>query len=348
MDFSISASLHLKKHAVEEIEQRYELITKELISEISEDEKILLDREISENIELRQKKAILYYFWFNYFPKPLPNHIISKTEKKLGLNIKQKPQFNFGLLFKAAAVILLIVSLGYIANQRFTPKALTSLNEYVVLPGEVKKFLLSDGTKVWLNSKSVLIASEPFIDEYREVLLIGEGYFEVAHNPEKPFIIKTTDLKTTVLGTHLNISAYPGDFKTEVSLYEGKVELSEKNAAQNKLVIKPGQKVSFTNDEKNFFIKSNELEKPAEWREGIIRFYDEDLNSISLILERKFRTKIFIKDKEVGKLRFTASFDTEPLDKILNLLKEAHEFKTEKTTNGIIIKSIKTTYNDHK
>jgi len=90
------------------------------------------------------------------------------------------------------------------------------------------------------------------------------------------------------------------------------------------------------------------LEKPAEWREGILRFYDEDLNSISLILERKFRTKIFIKDKEVGKLRFTASFDTEPLDKILNLLKEAHEFKTEKTTNGIIIKSIKTTYNDHK
>ena len=321
-------------------EQQYELITKELTSEISEDEKILLDKEILENIELRQKKTILQYFWYNYFPKPQPNQIIKKTEKKLGFNIQPKHDFSFGLLYKIAATIFLVISLGYISYRYYNPETSVTLNEYVVLPGEVKEFVLSDGTKVWLNSKTVLIASEPFVDENREVLLIGEGYFEVAHNAEKPFIIKTSDLKTTVLGTHLNISAYPGDIKTEVSLYEGKVELSDKNILQNKLVIKPGQKVSFTNDEKNFYIKSNELEKPAEWREGILRFYDEDLNSIAQKLERKYSVKIFITDKEVGKLRFTASFDTEPVDKILSLLSKAHEFKTEKTTNGFIIKSI--------
>ncbi|MBK6282897.1 MAG: DUF4974 domain-containing protein [Draconibacterium sp.] len=184
------------------------------------------------------------------------------------------------------------------------------------------------------------------MDKNREVLLIGEGYFEVAHNAEKPFIIKTSSLSTTVLGTHLNVSAYPGDMQTEVSLYEGKVELADKNRSENKLIMKPGQKVSFTYNENNFYIKANELEKPAEWREGILRFYDEDLNSISQKLERKFMTKIFITDEEVGKLRFTASFDTEPIEKILILLSEEHEFKTIKTTNGIIIKSLKTTYND--
>ena len=95
----------------------------------------------------------------------------------------------------------------------------------------------------------------------------------------------------------------------------------------------------FANDEKNFYIKSIELEKPAEWRDGILRFYDEDLNSICQKLERKFMTKILISDEEIGKLRFTASFDTEPLDKILKLLSEAHDFKTIKTTKGVIIKS---------
>jgi len=237
--------------------------------------------------------------------------------------------------------VLLVISLTYIVYQHFKPLNNVVLNEYVTLPGEVKEFILSDGTKVWLNSKTVLIASEPFIDKNREVLLIGEGYFEVAPDAEKPFIIKTSGLRTKVLGTHLNISAHPGDSKTEVSLYEGKVELSDKNRSENKIVMKPGQKVSFTNDENNFYVKSNELEKPAEWREGVIRFYDEDLNSISKKLERKFMTRIFISDDEVGKLSFTASFDTEPLDKILTLLSEAHEFKTIKTTNGIIIKSIK-------
>lgn len=324
-----------------ENEQLYELITKELTLDISENEKKLLDFEISENLELRQKKELLHHFWFNYFPKPLQNQIIQKTEKKLGFNNRSKLHISSGFVYKIAATVLLILSLGYIAYQHYKPETGASLNEYVALSGEVKEFVLSDGTKVWLNSKTVLIASEPFVDVNREVLLIGEGYFEVAHNEEKPFVIKTSGLKTTVLGTHLNISAHPGDIKTEVSLYEGKVELSDKNKPDYKMVMKPGQKVSFSNDEKKFYTKSNELEKPAEWRDGILRFYDEDLNSISKKLERKFMTQIFIMDDDVGKLSFTASFDTEPLDKILNLLSEAHEFKVLNTTNGIIIKSVK-------
>lgn len=341
MDFPTSASLHLKNQIVEVKEQLYELITKELTSEISEDEKKLLDFEISENLEFRQKKELLHHYWFNYYPKPLSNQIIKKTEKKLGFNNRSNFKINFSFIYKTAATVLLILSLGYSTYLHFNNKTKVTLNEYVVLPGEVKEFVLSDGTKVWLNSKSVLIASEPFVDENREVLLIGEGYFEVAYNKEKPFIIKTSSLRTTVLGTHLNISAHPGDINTEVSLYEGKVELSDKNKPEYKMVMKPGQKVSFSNDEKNFYTKSNELEKPAEWREGILRFYDEDLNSISKKLERKFMTQIFIMDDEVAKLSFTASFDTEPLDKILNLLSKAHEFKTQKTTNGIILKSVK-------
>jgi ferric-dicitrate binding protein FerR (iron transport regulator) len=326
---------------VENYEQRYELILKELTGEISEEEKKLLESGISESVEFRQKKEILFKFWFNFFPKPVPHQIIQKTEKKLGFTNHTKYSNSFGFVYKIAATVLLILSLCYIGYQHYKPEKNIILNEYVTLPGEVKEFVLSDGTKVWLNSKSVLIASEPFIEKSREILLIGEGYFEVAGNAEKPFIIKTSSLKTMVLGTHLNVSAYPGDIKTEISLYEGKVEISDKNLPENKIALKPGQKVLFSNDEKNFYIKSNDLEKPAEWREGILRFYDEDLNSISKKLERKFMTQIFIMDDEVGKLSFTASFDTEPLDKILKLLCEAHEFKTLKTTNGIIIKSVK-------
>lgn len=340
MDFSISASLYLKIHSVEINEQRYELITKELTGDISEEEIKLLELEISKNIELRQKNEILKKFWFNSVPKPINHKIIQKTEKKLGFTGRAKFFASAGLIYKVAATVLLILSLGYIAYQNVNSETVVSLNEYVTLPGEVKEFVLNDGTKVWLNSKSILIASEPFVEENREVLLIGEGYFEVAHDKEKPFIIKSPNLKTTVLGTHLNVSDYPADLKSEVSLYEGKVELSDKNIPENKMVMKPGQKVSFSNDEKNFYIKSNELEKPAEWRDGILRFYDEDLISICQKLERKFMVQLFITDDEVGKLRFTASFDTEPLDKILKLLSEAHDFKTIKTTKAIIIKSI--------
>jgi ferric-dicitrate binding protein FerR (iron transport regulator) len=334
-------SLQLKNLALNLNENIDDLIIKDLFGEISQKEKLDLESALSGDLELRQKKNILYKFWFNYFPKRINHQIIQKTESKLGFNNNPKSRFSTQQLLKIAASVVLIISLGYSVYHHFNKHTVVSLNEYVTLPGEVKEFVLSDGTKVWLNSKSVLIASEPFVDENREVLLIGEGYFEVAHNKEKPFIIKSPNLKTTVLGTHLNVSDYPAELITEVSLYEGKVELSDKNITENKMVMKPGEKVSFANDEKNFYIKSIELEKPAEWRDGILRFYDEDLNSISQKLERKFMTKILITDEEIGKLRFTASFDTEPLDKILKLLSEAHDFKTIKTTKGIIIKSNK-------
>ena len=322
-------------------EQQSILITKELTSELSGDEMLNLESELSENLELRQKKEILHKFWFNYFPKTQAHQIIQKTETKLGVYSRSKSTFSVGFIYKIAATILLILSLGFIAYQQFKPRFETSLNQYVTEQGKVKSIVLSDGTKVWLNSHSVLIASEPFVDEMREVLLIGEGYFEVAHNADKPFIIKTPFLKTKVLGTHLNISAYPGDDKLNVTLYEGKVELSDAQSPQNKLVMQPGEKTTFSVNEKNFYSKQNYLEKPAEWRDGVLRFYDEDLNSITKKLERKFMTRIFIVDDEVGKLNFTASFDTEPLEKILNLLSEAHGFQTIKTTNGIIIKSFK-------
>ena len=326
---------------MEENDQPYKLITKELTSQISHEEKSLLENEYIKNPELFQKKEIIRKFWNYYFPPKIQNDIINKTEQRLGFIQHSKPVISIGFLYKIAVTILLVVSVGYIAYQHFNSDNKVSLNEYVTLPGEVKEFVLSDGTKVWLNSKSVLIASEPFIEDSREVLLIGEGYFEVTPNPDKPFIIKTSSLKTKVLGTHLNISAYPSDSKTEVSLYEGKIELAEKNSPSNKIMMEPGQKASFSHRENNFHVKSNELEYPAEWRNGILRFYDEDLNTIAQILERKFMTRIFITDKETGKLRFTASFDSEPLEKILTLLKEAHKFKILQTNNGIIIESFK-------
>ncbi len=321
-------------------ENIYDLIIKDLLCEISEKEKLHLESELAKDLELRQKKNILYTFWLNFFPKKINHQIIQKTEKKLGFDNKSKTHFPINFFYKIAATILLVLSLGFIAYQQLQPHIETSLNQYVTEQGKIRNIVLSDGTKVWLNSHSVLIASEPFIDDIREVLLVGEGYFEVAPDKSKPFIIKTPFLKTKVLGTHFNISAYPGDDKLEISLYEGKVELSDANSPHNNMLMSPGEKTSFSINDKNFITKQNYLEKPAEWRDGVIRFYDEDFNSIAKKLERKFMTRIFIVDDEVGNLNFTASFDTEPLDKILKLLSEAHKFKTIKTTNGIIIKSL--------
>lgn len=323
-------------------EKIYKLFVKVLTSTNTNLEKEELNQLITENKKLDKKFKLIKYFWDNYFYQPSSNTIIKKTEEKLGFkrtNIKNrllKPAL------KIAASILLIVILGFGFQYVVLQKNQVSLNEYVSKPGEQKEIVLSDGTKVWLNNASMIIASEPFVGKTREVKLFGEAYFEVAHNHEKPFIVHTPFLKTQVLGTKFNITALSPEARQEIALYEGKVELISKINHNKKVILTPGERAYYIPENGQIRVTRTDLGRPAQWRDGILRFYDEDFFSISKKLERKFQTRIFIADSVVGKLRFTAEFDVESLDKILDLLNEAHKFRFKETENGIIIQKAKT------
>jgi len=317
----------------------YKLLVKHLNDDITEDEKELLDKEFESDNNLRSGFSSLFSFWKNYFPKQKDHNIIAKTEKKLGVTYRAGSGIKNWKSLQVAASILLILSLSFSAFQLFKPKQQLALNEYECGPGEVKQYTLSDGTKVWLNSSSLLIASEPFIGDKREIKLFGEAYFEVAHNEEQPFEVQTRNLKTQVLGTHFNVVAYPTDEVHEISLYEGKVQIQAESQANNNYVLKPGDRAYFTLNTGNIKVIHTDLGKEAQWRDGILRFYDEDLFSITKKLERKFHSRIFIADSIVGNLKFSAEFEEESLERIIKVLSEAHAFSYKFTNNGVFIQS---------
>lgn len=321
----------------------YDLITKKLTSSISEEEKALLHQVLSEDADLAENTDVLQKYWDHYFFKSYPNNILNKTEKKLGFKLNENKKFSLKTAYSIAATILLVLSLGFIGFQLTRQKPEVVLTNYYA-NNTIKNIVLSDGTNVWLNKGSILITSQPFTENRREVLLVGEGYFEVASDETKPFIVKTSNLSTRVLGTHFNLASYPETKNTEVTLYEGKVELTDAESNSNSVVLKPGERATFSKADKNFFVKDVDISKPAAWRNGCIYFYDEDLFAIAQKLEFKFQTQIIITDEEVGKLRFTADFDKETLEEILKLLSEAHAFDYTKTQDGIIINKIKKQY----
>lgn len=320
-------------------DKSYELILKNLTDEISKEEQLLLENELSDDRSLRKGFMGLFSFWKNFFPKPKHHNIIAKTEKKLGFTYRLGSATKNWTGLKVAASILLIISLSFSALQLFKPKQRVTLNEYGCTAGEVKEFMLSDGTKVWLNSSSLLIASEPFVGNTREVTLFGEAYFEVAYNEEQPFEIQTRNLKTKVLGTHFNVVAYPTDEVHEIALYEGKVQVHSDIKINEDYILNPGDRAYFTLETGKIEVIHTDLGKEAQWRDGILRFYDEDLFSITKKLERKFHSRIFIADSIAGKLKFSAEFEEESLEKIMQILSEAHSFKYEFTNNGVFIQS---------
>lgn len=105
------------------------------------------------------------------------------------------------------------------------------------------QFELPDGTKGYLNNGSSLRYPIMFTGKSREVELLGEAFFDVRYNKQRPFIIKTVGLDVKVLGTRLNIHSYPNDDYQEITLESGSVELVQRDQGREVMVaeMKAGQ-----------------------------------------------------------------------------------------------------------
>ncbi len=143
---------------------------------------------------------------------------------------------------KAAAVVLMVIGVSwFIIDYRYLrhePMLITQVTER----GQKTTLVLPDGTKVRLNAKSTLTYPEEFEGNRREVTLSGEGFFEVAKNPDKPFVVHTPDFATQVLGTAFNVSAYR-EIKRAVTVREGEVQVMWKEDTTASVIVHANEQV---------------------------------------------------------------------------------------------------------
>src|SRR5690606_7625428 len=143
-----------------------------------------------------------------------------KSLRLIRMRVMKKRYIHFSWL--AAACLLICLSAGFFILNRNIFRQSELL---VVHTGfrEVKELLLSDGTKVWVNANSRLKYPKRFENDKREIVLEGEAFFKVKRDEQRPFIISSKGIRTTVLGTSFNISSYAGDEEVKVTVISGKV-----------------------------------------------------------------------------------------------------------------------------
>lgn len=136
------------------------------------------------------------------------------------------------------------------------------------------QLILPDGTKVFLNAASSLKYPTVFDQKERRVELTGEGYFEVAGNREKPFLVNVNGAQEIeVLGTHFNVKAYPDDKDIRTTLLEGSVKINYKD---RHVLLKP--KYMAVNDLKgNLLVKQANIEQVMAWKNGLFVFDNVNL-----------------------------------------------------------------------
>lgn len=255
----------------------------------------------------------------------------SVFEKRLSQpKVKKLPIYKY----IAAASVILIVSLSaYFLQLLAQPQMIT-----VSTTDQIKEVVLSDGTHITLSRYSTLQYPEQFKASTREVMLTGQGFFDVAKDPEHPFIVSASEVKVKVLGTQFNIQSYPNDSYIKTTLIEGKVAMSNLRNSRT-VILKPNQYAVFSKKTGDISLQNIEdALDDAAWKAGVLLFNNESLSQIADELSNYFNISIKIPDTSLGSYRLTARFEhNESLDDILDLLQIAGNFRWNKNENEILI-----------
>lgn len=204
----------------------------------------------------------------------------------------------------------------------------TGDNTLIVPVGGIYAINLSDGTKVWLNSKSSLKYPVEFDNSKRTVMLEGEAYFEVKKDIKRPFTVRTKEGNITVMGTHFNVSSYPEDNNFVTTLSEGKIKVSDFEASKKETVIlQPGQQSSV---KKNGALTVTQVDPEVftAWKEGKFYFENEDLKSILTKMSRWYNFKVNFQNKSIEQIRFTGIvLKEESLTNLLDIISKTSNIK---------------------
>ena len=180
------------------------------------------------------------------------------------------------------------------------------------------KLVLSDGTKVWLNSDSKLEFPNTFVGDERRVKLAGEAYFEVAKNKAKPFRVEVDRVEVVVLGTSFNIHAYDEAVKT--TLVEGAVKL---NVAGKAYSLSPGFEANV--DQGGVKIVKSDVYEQIAWKDGRFVFREKRLEEVMSILSRWYDFEIFYQNAAVKDLHFTGNIPRHAtINEVLKFLERTH------------------------
>ncbi|MFV0591290.1 MAG: FecR family protein [Draconibacterium sp.] len=199
--------------------------------------------------------------------------------------------------------------------------------------------ILSDSTKVWLNSDSRLRYPVQFIGDERQVELTGEAYFEVSKNADKPFRVSSAGQVIEVLGTQFNISSYNEDDLIYTTLVEGKVKVYTENNPGLSQNLVPGYQSTVVKENGNISIRKVDVDEFIAWKDGKFNFNNRTLEEMMNTISRWYDISFEFTDENKKNIRFTGVLKRyQNLEPMLKLIEETNEIKFEKKDQTIIVK----------
>lgn len=260
--------------------------------------------------------------------------------------LKSKRGINKWSVMKIAASIVLAIGISFLAFKQIS-SGLLEAEEVAFIEkgnpnGRKSTIILPDGSKVKLNSDSKIRYAKTFAKEYREVILEGEAFFEVTKDSTRPFVIKTGDITTTVLGTSFNVNAYAKRDEISVAVVTGKVEVKKStyygNEESTAIHLTPNMMAVYKREERELKTTQFNMEEITGWKDGMLIFKNSDMPEIAMKLKKWYGFEVEISGgKEMRRKRYTGKFDNNSLEYVLKAISYTSEISFQIEDNKKVI-----------
>lgn len=308
----------------------WDCIVKRLSGEETEESILLLNAWLAEDVAHEEEYLGIESLWA--LSRKLPHQEMDDFDlvKERIFNSETQPEirpegsslWKYGV---AAAIMGMLLFAAFFYYKTGQPASVTEA-EWIVKKagaGEMIRVVLPDSSKVWLNSGTELSFQAGFENrKLRMVKLNGEGYFEVTHDAEHPFVVNSGALNTTVYGTSFNVRAYKNEKLIAVSVNSGKVGVTRSGISSAVFLLRK-DKLVYDKQEGSMVrtvLNSNDADS---WLNGELIFEQTPLAEVFETLSRKYDLKITADNEKYRDCKLTAKFQNKSITEVLKTLKLA-------------------------
>ncbi|HOS84617.1 MAG: fec operon regulator FecR [Bacteroidetes bacterium ADurb.Bin217] len=276
-------------------------------------------------------------------PKPVDvdvaqawKHMSSRIDSFEAQKQKGKVQkLNLRMLFRIAAIViipLVIISIYVILNPRSEMQQIAAKNTSI-------HDTLTDGSTIALAPDSKIEVSD-FEAPTREITMQGEVFFTVTKNPEKPFLVKTENTIIKVVGTKFNVISRANKPEIEVIVESGKVLFFAVHHTDTALVtLEAGDKGIYNKQTQKLLKLKPEKGVDLFWHNKTLLFQKTKIIDIIHLLEKNYSVNITIASKELENMRFTSTFENQPIDTILWIMGTTLDFTCIKQDSTYVLQA---------
>lgn len=251
--------------------------------------------------------------------------ILEKVYQKLSLKgatvapVQGRVKKRYWIPATIAALLITVIVTAWVVRSLVSQENNTPGNEkFLAFSG--KQFIrLPDGSTVLLNDSSQLSYRESEAEGFREVTLIGEAFFDVRQNATKAFVVRSGNVKTTVLGTAFNINARPRQKEVVVTCTRGKVQVSNE---QHKFdVITPNEQLAVNTVTHSFVKTTVSADSGLEWKNSFLIIDRVPLEEAAILIGNKYNVTVVIADAQMKSCIVSSTFmNNENLEDVLRII----------------------------